>query len=124
MADAKSNWAENAVLDWLLGGSNPTRPTTRYVTVFTAAPTDVGGGTELGVTRQAATFSAAASGTTSNTNTVTFASVPAGVVTHFGVFDASTSGNLLYYGALTTPRTAQAGDSIVLPIGELDISEN
>ena len=42
-----SDYAENAALDWLMGGATPTRPSARYLALFTAAPSDSGGGTEM-----------------------------------------------------------------------------
>ena len=103
MAGNLSDWSENALLDWLMGGSSPTRPTTRYLALFTAAPSDSGGGTEVsggGYARQSFTSAAAASGATSNDSAVSFTASGAnfGTVTHVGVFSASPGGNLLWHG--------------------------
>jgi hypothetical protein len=45
-----------------------------------------------------------------------------GTVTHVGVFDASTSGNLLVYGTLATSKLVESGDVFRIPAGDLDIS--
>lgn len=131
MADAKSDYAERATLDWLLGGATPTRPSARYVALFTAAPTDAGGGTEVtggSYARQAATFAAASttSGTSSATTSATlnWTNMPTATVTHVGIFDASTAGNLLYYGALSASKSLTSGDNFAINSGNLTISEN
>lgn len=124
---ALSDWAENAALDWLMGGSTPTRPTTRHLALFTAAPSDAGGGTEVatgGYSRQAFTCGAAAAGTCSNSGLVSFTASGGnfGTVTHVGVFDASSGGNLLWHGAMTASRTVNDGDTLEFAAGELDFT--
>jgi hypothetical protein len=129
---ALSNYLENAVIDWLLRGQSFTPPATVYVALHTAAPSDSGGGTEVSggsyarvsvasslanwAGTQSAGSTAASSGTggtTSNNGTITFPAPTAnwGVVTHIGVYDASSSGNLLFYAALTTSKTINNGDA-------------
>jgi hypothetical protein len=109
-----------------------TGPATMYVALLTAAPSDTGGGTEVtggsyarvsvtsALTAWAGTQAAASttassgtSGTTSNNNVLTFPAPTAnwGSVTHFGVYDASTAGNLLWWGALTVAKTVNNGDA-------------
>jgi hypothetical protein len=122
-----SDWSENNLLDWLMGGASPTRPTARYVALFTAAPSDTGGGTEVsggGYARQAITCGAAAGGTTSNDNEITFTATGAdfGTVTHIGIFDATTAGNLLWHGALAASKAVGDGDSLVFAVGDLDFT--
>lgn len=129
MAGNLSDWSEAALLDWLMGGSSPTRPTARHVGLFTAAPNDAGGGTEVsgsGYARQAATFDAAASpgGTTQNSGAVTFTASGGswGTITHIGIFSASTGGNLLWHGPLSASKTVGDGDSLTFAIGDIDLS--
>jgi len=131
MADAKSDYLERAVLDWVLGGATPTRPSTRYVALYTAAPSDSGGGTEVtggSYARQTATFAAAStsSGTsTATTNaTITWTNMPTATVTHVGIFDASTAGNLLYWGPLSASKSLTSGDNFAINSGNLTITEN
>ena len=45
-----------------------------------------------------------------------------GTVTHIGVFDASTGGNLIAYAALTTSKAIDTGDVLRLPANDLDIT--
>ena len=129
---AISDYLENKIIDWLLRGQTFTPPTTVYVGLLTAAPSDAGGGTEVSggsyarvavasslanwAGSQSAGSTAASTGTggtTSNNAAVTFPAPTAnwGAVTHFGVYDASAAGNLLFYAALTTPKTINNGDA-------------
>lgn len=131
MADAKSDYAEKATLDWLLGGDDPTRPTGRYVALFQADPTDEGTGTEVSggsYARQEATFGAASTdaGVTTATTTadLDWINLPTVEITHVGIFDASTGGNLIYHGALTTSKTLTSGDNFTINSGQLTITEN
>jgi len=117
---AASNFAENLILNWTLTTGSATRPTAWYVALFTTDPTDAGSGTELSLysyARQAVTFNAA-TGTNptycDNTATITFPTASGGnwgTVTHIGIYNASTAGNLLFHGALTTSKTVNDGDT-------------
>lgn len=107
---------------------------TNYVGLFTAAPTDAGGGTEVSggsyarVATTGATWNAASGNPASATNaaTITFptASASWGTVTHFGEFDAATAGNLLRWGALTTSKTIGSGDTASFAAGSLTDTED
>lgn len=126
---ALSDHAEKLLLDWLMTNGSATRPTAWYVALFTAAPSDAGGGTEVstgGYSRQSVTFDAASSpgGTTSNSGAVSFTASGAsyGTVTHIGIFDASTSGNLLWHGALTASKTVADGDTLEFSAGNIDLT--
>jgi len=126
---ALSDHAEKLLLDWLMTNGTATRPTDWYVALFTSAPSDSGGGTEVsggGYSRQSATFDAASSpgGTTSNTNEITFTASGAafGTVTHIGIFDASTSGNLLWHGSLSASKVIADGDALVFSAGNIDLT--
>lgn len=126
---ALSDYSEKLLLDWLMTDGSATRPTAWYVGLFTAAPDDTGGGTEVsgnGYAREAATFSAASTpgGATSNTGAVTFTAAGGswGTITHLGIFDASTSGNLLWHGGLTASKTVGDGDTLEFAIGNIDLT--
>lgn len=126
---ALSNYAEKLLLDWMLTSGSATRPTSLYVALYTAAPSDSGGGTEVslgGYTRQAVTFAAASSpgGTIANNAIVTFTASGAsfGTVTHLGIFDASTGGNLLVHGQLAVSKTVLDGDSLQFGVGNLIVT--
>jgi len=125
---ALSDYAEKLLLDWMMTTGSATRPTAWYVALYTAAPSDSGGGTEVsgsGYSRQSVAFAAASTpgGTTSNTGAVTFTSAGGswGTVSHIGLHDASTSGNLLWHGAMTASKTIGDGDILEFAIGNIDL---
>ena len=126
---ALSDYAEKLLLDWSMTTGSATRPTAWYVALYTAAPSDSGGGTEVstgGYARQSVTFGAASSpgGTTSNTNTVSFTASGAsyGTVTHIGIFDNVSGGNLLWHGSMTASKTVADGDTLEFSIGNIDLT--
>ena len=124
---AFSNYLENELLDHTLGTASYTAPGTVYLALFTTDPTDAGTGTELsgdGYSRQAVTFGAASGGSASNSTEETFTASGGnwGTISHFGLFDAATSGNLLYHGALTASKDISDGESLVFAIGDLTVS--
>lgn len=126
---ALSDYAEKLLLDWLMTTGSATRPTAWYVALYTAAPSDSGGGTEVsgnGYARQAVTFDAASipGGTTSNTGAVTFTAAGGswGSISHIGLHDALTSGNLLWHGAMTAAKTIADGDTLEFAIGNIDLT--
>lgn len=112
---AMSNYLENALVNAVLRNTSYTSPTTVYVALFTSDPTDAGTGTECtgsGYTRKAMAFSSPSNGASSNSSAVEFdqATGSWGTITHMGLFDASTSGNLLFHGALTASKVIDTGD--------------
>jgi hypothetical protein len=112
---AMSNYLETALVNAVLRNTSYTSPTTVYVGLFTSDPTDAGSGTEVSggsYARKAMAFSSPSNGATSNSSAVEFDQATAswGTVTHFGLFDASSSGNLLLHGALTASKTIDNGD--------------
>jgi len=126
---ALSDHAEKLVLDWLMTTGTAARPTTWFVALYTAAPSDSGGGTEVsagGYSRKSVTFNAASTpgGATSNSGVVTWTASGAafGTVTHVGILDASTSGNLLWHGALSASKTVNDGDTIQFAAGNLTLT--
>lgn len=128
---SKSDYAENKVLELLVGKTAFATPTSRLA-LFTAAPSDAGGGTEVSgtsyarVTTAGSDWAAAASGSISNATVLTFPTAGGswGTVTHFGLFDAATSGNLLRWAALTTSKVVGTGDVVSFAIGSLVFTED
>jgi len=130
---AKSNYLEEKVLDHVLGkgARDFTSPANLYVALSTADPTENGSGlaepSGNGYARQAVSFIASdAAAATENTAQLTFgpcSTAQWGTITHMAVFDASTAGNMLYYGALTASRLIEVNDSLVVAAGDLDIAE-
>lgn len=127
----KSDYAENKILELLVGKTAFATPTA-YVALYTAAPSDAGGGTEVSGGSYArkstagADWGTAASGSITNANAVTFITPTGswGTVTHFGLFDAATSGNLLSWGSLTTSKTIGSGDSASFAASALVLTED
>ena len=121
-----SDYLENKVLDHVFGGTSYTAPATLYLALYTVAPTDTGGGTEVSggsYARQSCAFTVSGNLAT-NTSAVEFTAATAswGTVVAVGVMDASTSGNLLAYGNLTSSKTIGTGDVLRVPAGDLDIT--
>ncbi|CAH2606330.1 conserved protein of unknown function (plasmid) [Rhodovastum atsumiense] len=128
---AMTDTLENILIDYYFRGVAPTLPTNLYIGLMTAAPSDTGPGTEVtgagyarvSVSRATASWngthgstsgnSSGTNGTTTNAIAVNFAVPTAnwGNITHWGVWDAATGGNLHWYGALTTSKTVNSGDA-------------
>jgi hypothetical protein len=124
---AMSDYLENEILDHILGTGAYTMPTTVYVGLSTGSFNDDNSGTELSgsnYARESISFGAATSGTASNDAAVEFNAATGswGTVSHFGVFDALTSGNLLIHGALTASKLIETGDILKIAIGDMDIT--
>lgn len=125
-----SDYSENLVLNWLLTTNAATRPTAWYVALFTAAPSDTGGGTEVSGFAYARTavggMTVAGTATTAdNDNAIEFAAASGGnwgTITHAAIFDASTAGNMLAWAPLTTSRTINDGDVFRIPAGSLTVT--
>lgn len=119
----KTNFLEAQFLNLIGRTQAAWKPSAVYVGLFTAAPSDAGGGTEVSggsyarvQVAQADSNWTAPSGTPramTNVNAVTFPAPTAnwGSVTHFGIFDASSAGNLLYWAALSQAKTVNSGDA-------------
>jgi hypothetical protein len=130
---AMSDYLENKIIDWLLRAQTFTPPTTAYVALFTtndndadSAKVEVTGGSYARVaytsslanwagtqSSGSSTASTGTGGTTSNNNTITFPAPTAnwGTITGVGIYDASTAGNLLFYGSLSANKTVNNGDA-------------
>jgi hypothetical protein len=125
---AASDYLELKLLDHSLGTTAYTAPTNVYVGLHTATPQDDASGTgEVSggsYARQSATFAAASGGSASTSATITFPAATAnwGTITHIGIYDASSAGNLLYHGAVTTSKTIESGDTFQISSGNLTIS--
>jgi len=125
-----TDYTENLVLNWLLTTNSATRPTAWYVGLFTAAPSDTGGGTEVsgnGYARKATGTMTITGTTTTATNAaaIEFAAASGGnwgTLTHAAIFDALTTGNMLAWAPLTTSRTINDGDVFRVPASSLTVT--
>lgn len=135
---AASNYLENKVLDHVLTATAYTAPTTRYLALFTNTSGNAAANLEAGTltdevttsssaySRKAVTFAAASSGTSATSATVTFDAATAnwGTITHIAVMDGATAGagNVLFYGAVTTSKQIDTGDTFQVASGNLTIA--
>jgi hypothetical protein len=116
---AFSDYLENKVLDHLMGRTTYTAPASLYFALYTASPSDSGGGTEVSggsyarvaVSNDAANWPSAAAGTKRNASTITFPEATAswGTIVAIAIHDASTAGNLLFWTTITS-RSVVQGD--------------
>lgn len=105
-----------------------------YVSLFTATPSDSGGGTEVtggsyarvSVTNNTTNWPNASGGSKSNGADITFptASGSWGTVTQFGIHDASTAGNLLYWGDISPSKVIGIGDTAKFATGQITITDD
>lgn len=126
-----SDYLENKLLDHVFGATAYTAPGTLYLALFTSAPSDAGGGTEVtggsyaraSVTNNTTNFPNAASGAKTNANAITFATATAdwGTVVAVGIFDAASAGNLIAWGTVTS-QSVPSGVTASIPAGDLDIT--
>lgn len=122
-----SNYLENAVINAVLRNTSYTSPTTVYVGLYTTDPTDADTGTEVSggsYARTSVTFDAPSNGVTQNTADLTFPTATAswGTVTHIGLHDASSGGNLLFHTALDTSKAIDSGDIFKITTGNLTVT--
>lgn len=104
-----TNYGENKLLDLFRGAG------TYYVGLFTVSPSETGGGTEIsagGYARQKVTFGAASGGSMTNSEAMEFPTATAdwGTAVAWGLFDAATGGNMVWYGSITEPKILYKGD--------------
>lgn len=123
---ALSDYAENLLNKWMMTGDSATRPTAWYLALYTTATTDSGGGTEVstfGYARQSVTFTVTGD-TASNSNEPAFTASGGswGTITHIGLWDAVSGGNLLWHGSMTVSKTVGDGDTLLFSAGNIDLT--
>ena len=123
-----SNYLAEAVLNEVFRGISYAVPTNLYIAYYTSDPTGADVGTEVSggsYARKEVAFTTPAQtggkATTKNTLDITFPQATAlwGLITHMGIRDALTSGNLLYYGELITPRYMTSPETIKISADEI-----
>lgn len=126
---AIADYLENALLAHSVGKASLTMPTA-YIALFTAAPSDTGGGTEVTggsyarYTTSGASWNSASGGSISNAVDLTFPTATAnwGTITHVALIDSLTSGgsnNYLWHGALSASKVVNNGDVFKFLAGQL-----
>lgn len=139
---AMTDYLENKLIDQIFRAQVFAFPATLYIGLLTAAPSDATGGTEATggsyarvavvgslanwAGTQAAGSTVASSGTggtTSNNGAISFPTPSAnwGTITHFGIYDAASAGNLLFWGALSSSKAVFTGDAVSIQIGQLQV---
>ena len=122
-----SNFLENELYDHVLRNAAYTSPSSLYVSLHTADPTDAGTGTEVSggsYARTAVTMGAPTNGSGTNSADVQFPQATGdwGTVTHIGIWDASTSGNMLFHTPLDTSKNITTGDVFKIASGSLTVT--
>lgn len=121
-----TDYLEDATLNHVFRNTPLTSPSAVYLGLFTVAPTDAGGGTEVagnGYAREAVTYGAPSGGAIANTTAATFTASGGafGEIVAIGVFDAATGGNMLYWDTIT-PATMNDTDTLNFEAGDLRLS--
>lgn len=133
---AFSDYLEGELIKHLFRTGTFTKPTVLAVSLHTGDPLDnntganeVSGGAYARVDTPPldANWAAptAGDGVTSNVSAITFPAPTAnwGTITHVGIYDATTAGNLLFSGALTASKIVNNGDpAFTFNAGELTIT--
>lgn len=135
MAGSLSDFLELELLDHVLGNAAYSAPATIYVGLWTSALTDASTGSTAGevsggsyarasVTNNATNWPAAAAGAKSNGTDITFPTATGswGTVTHAGILDAATTGNMLFWFDLTTSKTVSSGDIVKFTASSIAVS--
>lgn len=126
-----SSYLETALLNHVFRGVTYTPPAAIYVALYTSNPTKMDTGQEVvggGYVRRSVTFSVPALEsnlkTIKNNADLVFPTATANwnAVTHVGLRDAATGGNLLMFGDLQDVRSILTNDIFKFLIGQLQLS--
>jgi hypothetical protein len=122
-----TNYLESKLANHVLKNTAYTPPTTLYVALHTADPTEVGNvgevttGTYATYARKAITLGTESGGSCTNSTDLTWDNCPAMTISHISVWDSLSGGNALFYGPLNASKTPASGDSFRLVSGSLSI---
>ena len=129
-----SNYLEGGLGDLLFQGSAFTAPDT-YAALYTATPGETDAGTEATggsyarelIENDLATspyWNAESDGLYDNNGDCTFTTASAawGTIDSMGLRDASTAGNLLLYGDLSSSKVVDINDTFKFASGDLDVT--
>ena len=134
---AFSDYLEDALVDHIFANTDYSRPATIYVSLHTESAEDDGTGAEvsggdyarLGIDTGASTEwtvedePSGGGRQAKNTSELTFteASADWGTVSHFGLWDAASAGNLLFHGALPSSVEVASGSTAKIAAGALKV---
>jgi len=131
---AFSDYFEQKIVQWISGTQLPTPTAATFLQLYSQDPTETGSptgalfSTRYSVASGSTSWATASGGagsasgaTLSNASafTITASATATASATHFALFDASATGNLLFYGQLSTPKTIGLGDEVKFNIGSL-----
>lgn len=123
---AASDYLEDKLLNHTFKNTAFTSPGTTYLALFDADPTDanvtaneISGGSYA---RQAITWGTVSGGSLSTSADINFTNMPSCVVSHVGIYDAATTGNLLWHGALSSSKTVNLNDTFSILSGNLTVT--
>ena len=129
---SKSNEFETLILNHIFGGSAWNQPTHLYVALSKSTLSDTCFGTNLRgevtggayARKQCDTWSVS-NGTSSNNIAITFNQATAswGTLVSFAICDHSSTGDVLYYGTLTTSKSIGTSDQAKFATGDIDVTE-
>ena len=122
-----SDFLENKLIDHVFRNITYGQAGVLYLALYSSDPTDADVGTELsgsGYARQPISFIAAVDGTTENDADVIYPTAAGNWVeiTHVGIRDALTGGNLIMHQALTNPVTVLDTNNFRIPAGQLTLT--
>ena len=124
-----SDFLEEELLDHVLNGLTWASPASVWIGLYTAVPSDAGGGTEVSGTGYARIQMTGGWTVTvnvaDNTAIIDFGTAGAGgwgTIGWVGIFDAVTGGNLLFWGALSATKTVNDGDSFQFAASALTVT--
>lgn len=126
MSAKKSSYLRTKVVKHVTGVASFTMPTTLYLALYTSDPTVDDTGTEVtggSYARQSVSWGSESAGLIPSNATITITNMPACTVTHWALRDASSSGNLMYFGPMDVPVIVNAADSFVVSSGNLSVAE-
>jgi hypothetical protein len=125
----KFNYLEYKILDHVLATTAYAAPSAVYLSLHYTSPGENDSGTEVstgGYAREEVSFNSASGGSATGPTTdkeFTASGAAWNGVAHFGIYDASSAGNLLYYGALSASKDIADGDSIRFVADSITITE-
>ena len=130
---AMSDYLEDILLEMVLNSVVYSEPAAVYISLHTGSPADANDGANEVSTGGGSLYARQASGVwtvsgvatkATNAAEVTFpvAGASWGTVSHIGIYDAATTGNLLFHGALTASKVVNVDDQVEFPIASLGVT--
>ena len=124
-----SNYLANAIVSATVRGTAYTSPSTAYLALFLSNPTKDDTGLEVNgasYARAVATFAPPVNGVSKNSSDIEYnaATTNWGTVTHVGIYDAETGGNLLYFTELAEAKNIETGDIFKIATDNLTLTLN